>query len=356
MLNCKNRLHRLPISVLLVLSLFLGTVLSGCGLNNNKSVSKSSFYFNTIITLTLYGTDKEDAIDECFHLASRYENLLSNTIEGSEISQINALAGSGEYVTVSDETLEVLEDGIRYCELSQGAFDITIGKLSSLWNISEIAASLSDENNEADASCIPSQQAIEEALSTVDYTALEIRGNQVRLNTPGAMLDLGAIAKGFIADKMKDCLKSAGIKSALINLGGNVLTLGSKTNGSDFVVGIQKPFDDTGIPLATVSLSDKSAVTSGIYERYFRVDDKIYHHILDLSTGYPCENELDSVTIISDSSMDGDALSTTCFVLGSEKGMQLIEELDGIEAVFVTENLEYLTSSGLEAYSFAEYK
>lgn len=323
--------------------------------NASLSTSKSNFFFDTVITITIYGTEDSTPIDDCFAQAAVFENLFSNTIEDSEISQINACAGTGEYVTVSDDTLDILEDGIEYCKLSGGAFDITIGKLSSLWNISEITETLDTEDKETDASVIPSDAEIQAALATVDYTAIEIDENKVRLNNADAMIDLGGIAKGYIADRMKETLLADGVTSALINLGGNVLTVGSKPNGNDFRVGVQKPFDSANV-LGVVTVSDKSVVTSGVYERYYRVDGKLYHHILDLSTGYPCDNGLYGVTIISDSSMAGDALSTTCFVLGVEKGLELIESLDNTEAIYVTSDMEIQTSSGINnGVAFEEY-
>lgn len=160
-----------------------------------------------------------------------------------------------------------------------------------------------------------------------------------------AKLDLGGIAKGFIADKMKAYLQSKKITSGIINLGGNVLTVGEKSDGSDYTVGIQKPFDESGEPICTVKVKDKSVVTSGIYERYYRVDGKLYHHILDTTTGYPVNNNLYSVTIISDSSCDGDALSTTCFALGIDKAKELINSLSGVEAIFVTDDYSIITTS-----------
>ena len=146
---------------------------------------------------------------------------------------------------------------------------------------------------------------------------------------------------------MKEYLINEGISSGFINLGGNVLTLGKKNDGSNYTIGIQKPFDETGNAITTVEVDDKSVVTSGIYERYYRINGKIYHHLLDVSTGYPYDNGLYSVTIISESSMDGDALSTICFALGLDKGMELIESMDDTEAIFITDNYEVVSSSGV---------
>ena len=141
-----------------------------------------------------------------------------------------------------------------------------------------------------------------------------------------------------IADQVKNYLIEEGIEHAYINLGGNILTLGGKTDGSNFRIGIQKPFAEDGTVMAVLPLSDKSIVSSGNYERYFKKDGKIYHHILDPSTGYPIENNLNQVTIISDKSVDGDALSTTCYALGLDEGLKLIRSMDNIEAVFITDD------------------
>ena len=184
-----------------------------------------------------------------------------------------------------------------------------------------------------------------EAVTHIDYHCIKVEGNTVTLTDPEARIDLGGIAKGYIADRLKEYLKDEGIEHALIDLGGNMLTLGRRYDGNDFRIGIQKPFADTGTAMAVVSVNDKSVVTSGDYERYFEKDGVIYHHILDPDTGYPVQNDLDQVTIISDQSVDGDALSTTCFAMGLEDGLELIRSLDGIEAVFVTKDGEMHTSS-----------
>jgi thiamine biosynthesis lipoprotein len=324
----------------------LASLLQGCATNDSeKKVSRSGFYFDTIITITLYGTEDEEYIDSCFALAGEYEDKFSNTIETSEISQINQAGGT--FVEVSDETIEVLKTGIAYGEISGGLFDITIGGLSDLWNFSEIAENLESEDNEADASVLPSEEAVRTALSHVDFRKIEIDGNRVRLKDPDSKIDVGGIAKGYIADQMRAFLNEEGITAGVISLGGNVLTLGAKTADADYTIGIQKPFAETGTALGTVKIKDASVVSSGIYERYYRVDGTLYHHILDTATGYPVSNNLLQVTIISEKSIDGDALSTTCFALGLEDGMLLVEQTDGVEAVFVTDDGEVHCSSGI---------
>ena len=172
----------------------------------------------------------------------------------------------------------------------------------------------------------------------MDYRNVQVEGNTVTLKDPNSAIDLGGIAKGYIADKLKEYLESEGIKHAIINLGGNVLTLGGKLNGEPFRIGIQKPFDESGAPITSVEATDLSVVSSGNYERYFEVDGKIYHHILNPKTGMPYDNHLYGVTILSKTSVDGDALSTVCYSLGLEKGMELIKSLDGVEALFITDD------------------
>lgn len=347
----RNHRKTKRIGTALMLALLCG-LLSGCS-QETKKVSKEGFYFDTIITITLYGTTDEKYINDCFALASEYENKFSNTIKDSEISQINN--ANGAYVTVSDDTLELIQDGISYADESDGRFDIAIGALSDLWNISEIAENLDSSDNEADASVLPSDEAIQEALDHIDYHAIDIKGKQVRLTDPDIKLDLGGIAKGYIADQMRAHLRDEGITEGVISLGGNVLTLGEKASGEDYSIGIQKPFAASGTSLGVIKVKNASVVSSGIYERYYRIGDKIYHHILDTKTGYPVENNLYQVTIISKSSMDGDALSTTCFALGLDEGMKRIERTKDTEAIFVTEDGKTHCTSGIgDSITFEE--
>lgn len=339
------KLVRIGISLFLVGCILMGLPTLSRMQKSRLSVSKSGFYFDTIIQITLYGTDNGKLIDECFALADRYENLLSNTIPESDVSRINT--HPGEYVTVSPETLEVIKAGISYGRISHGAFDITVGNVSALWNFSEISAQLETKDNEASPNVLPDAKDVSAAISHVDYTKIQLNGNQVMLADSQAKLDLGGIAKGYIADKMREYLNEQGVTAGTVNLGGNVLTLGEKENGKSYVIGIQKPFSDSGQTLGTLKVPDASIVTSGVYQRYYRINGRLYHHILDTATGYPCENDLWSVTVISSSSMDGDALSTTCFALGLTDGMALIESLDDAEAVFVTNDQKIHTSSGI---------
>lgn len=290
-----------------------------------EPIAKSGFYFNTVIAIQLNDTSDESLIDDCFALADTYEHYFSRTLEGSDIYRINHAGGAP--VEVHDETAALIRAGIEYGKLSDGLFDISIGALTDLWDI---------PNNEG---VIPDAKAIKKAASTVDYTQIMIDGNTVTLKNPDARLDLGGIAKGYAADQMKAYLVAHGAREGFINLGGNVLTLGEKSDGTPYRIGIRKPFSEEGETITAVDVTDGSIVTSGRYERYFEKDGRIYHHILNPKTGYPYDNDLNAVTILSDSSMEGDALSTICFALGMEKGMKFIESMPGTDAIFIdTEN------------------
>ena len=187
---------------------------------------------------------------------------------------------------------------------------------------------------------MPADKDIQAALPFINYEDVAVEGNKLTFAKEGMELDLGAIAKGYIADKMKDFLVSKGVKSATINLGGNVLCIGKKPDNTPFRIGIQKPFADRSETIAVLDIEDKSVVSSGIYERYFEKNGTFYHHILNPDTGYPYNNHLVSVTIISDQSVDGDGLSTSCFALGLEKGMDLINSIPDVHAVFITDDYQ----------------
>ena len=280
--------------------------------------------FDTIVTIRIWDTSDRSVLEECEKLCQKYENLFSRTIDTSDVSRINQ--ANGQPVTVDQETADLIKTALHYGDLSDGKFDITIAPLSELWNFG---------HNDGQ---IPDPAAIEEARSYVNYKNVKVDGTTVQLLDPKAAIDLGAIAKGYIADQLKEHLESAGIKHGLISLGGNTVAIGEKPDGSPFKIGVQKPFAEQNDILTSLDIRNQSVVSSGTYERYFEKDGKIYHHILNPFTGYPYETHLQQVTIISDASVDGDALSTTCFALGLEEGSKLIKSLDGIEAIFVTDD------------------
>lgn len=294
---------------------------------NTSPISACSYdLLNTVTTIQIYDSDNYDLLRGCFAVIYRYEQIFSRTLETSEVYQINH--SSETVFTVSDELKELLSFALYYGNLSDGALDISIAPLSSLW----------DFTGAAHQSSAPEEGSLLSALSLVDYKNISLEGNTLIFLKEGMQLEFGSIAKGFIADKVKDYLLSNGVQSAIINLGGNILLVGEKPDGSAFQVGIQKPFEDRDAVVAAISsLKDVSMVSSGIYERYFYDSDgTFYHHILNPSTGYPCDTDLLQVTVISKDSVTGDALSTACFALGLDKGLELIHSLPDVYAVFIT--------------------
>ncbi len=319
----------------LAMSLFC---LAGCREKEITPVSRSAFLLNTFVTVTLYDTEDEAVLDGCMELCGEYEALLSKTLKTSEIYQMNHRKKGQRTFEVSDKTAEVLKKGLEYSRISEGAFDITVEPLSSLWDFT------------GEDPRIPPEEEIEAAVKRVDYRKVSLEGNVVTFADDDTTIDLGAIAKGFIADELKAWLKEQGVESAIINLGGNVLCLGKKPDGTPFKIGLQKPFATHNETVAALEITDMSVVSSGVYERHFIKDGVNYHHLLDPATGYPYENGLVQVSILSACSVDGDGLSTACFALGREKGMELIESMEGIEAVFMTEDGEMTGTSGMAAY------
>ena len=323
--NIRITIFLLSVSVLLLFC--------GCQKNPSQmSISDVGFYFDTVVEIKLNGTEDESILKECFDLMAEYESLLSRTREGSDVWKINHSAGTP--VSVSEDTVSLIRLARKYYDLSDGAFDITIAPYVTLWDF---------QNNPG---TIPTKDELTAASKHVGFENVQVSGNTVTLADPETQIDLGGIAKGFIADRLKEYLTKEGIESAWINLGGNVLTIGMKPDKSPWKIGIRKPFGAATETAAVICVSGKSVVTSGTYERYFEKDGTIYHHILEPKTGEPVQNHLYSVTILSDSSADGDALSTTCFVLGKEDGLALVESLDGIEAMFITDEQELIYSSG----------
>ena len=331
----KEKIKRiLPPFVFLLLSAVVFTVIIRDRTPVNP-ISLSGFKLNTVVTITVYDSKDESILQGCMELCDKYEALFSRTIPDSEISCLNAgeLAGADGVSLLSEPTRALLAEAFRYSELSDGAFDPTIGAVSSLWDFT-------GEDRHA-----PSRDAVEAALPYVGWEQAEQTDEGILL-PEGVQIDPGAIAKGFIADRIREYLLEQGVESATINLGGNVLCVGSKPDGSPFRIGVQTPFADRSETSAILEINGRSVVSSGIYERYFEENGVFYHHILDPETGFPCENELCSVTIISDTSTEGDALSTACFVLGLEKGMELIGSLPDVDAIFIDRDGNLYYSDG----------
>ncbi|SHK35480.1 thiamine biosynthesis lipoprotein [Hathewaya proteolytica DSM 3090] len=312
----------------------------GCG-ENNKEYSKDDFIMGTIINLEYYGKNGDKAIDESIERLKAMENLMSLNIDSSSINKINNHAYN-EDVKLTEEEEEVIKKAIYYGEISQGAFDISIRPVSKLWAIG------------TDKERIPKDSEIISGLAHVNYKniVLDEKNKTVRFLDKGMELDFGGIAKGFAADELTKILKKYDIKHALINLGGNLFVYGGKEKGEPLNIGIQDPLKEQGTYAAIVRVKDKSVVTSGNYERYFEVGGKRYHHIIDPNTGYPSDNGIISSTIISDKSIDGDALSTATYVMGVEKSMKLINSMDGVEAIFITKDKKIYTTKGLDGSNF----
>jgi thiamine biosynthesis lipoprotein len=321
-------------------------LLTGCSKGTAKKseyITKSDFLLNTDVTINLYDKQDEKIIDECFDLISKYEGIYSRTLKTSELYALNNRTAphSGNVYKISDEMADLLKYGLYYSKLSGGVFDISVEPLTSLWNFT------------ADKPKVPATSDIQAALPYVSYENIHLNGNEVTFDNDKTGIDLGAIAKGYIADKLKEFLESKGVKSAMINLGGNVLCVGEKPKGTPFHVGIQKPFADRNEVVGVMDINGLSVVSSGIYERCFTENGKLYHHILNPKTGYPFDNGLIAVTIISDKSVDGDGLSTSCFALGLDKGLKLVESIPNTYAVFITSDYELHYSKGFkEATNF----
>lgn len=334
-----------------VIIVILSLILLGCekqGANSSiEPVSKSDFYLDTIVDIRIY--DSIDNVDEVFEQAfnriGELENILSVHIEGSDLYKIKESAGINP-VEVSDETLYVIEKSIYYSQISNGYFDITAGPLIDLWRI------------DPPTGYVPTQKELDIALNKINYKDIIIDKNNstVMLKEKGMIANLGAIAKGYIADEVKKVLIDNGVEHAIINLGGNVMLLGDKPDGSDYSIGIQDPSSDRNSYLGLIKISDYSLVSSGDYERYFIQDGKKYHHILNPFTGYPADNEIRQVTIISSTSLACDSLSTTTFLLGLEEGLKLLENLEGVEGVFITSDNQVVLTSGIgDSFVFDEH-
>lgn len=312
-------------------------LLTGCQ-RKTEPISKSGFMLNTFVTVTIYDKDDPKILEGSLELCRSYENIFSKTLEGSEVYKLNHRPFNQQTVTVSDDIKALISEAQTYSERSNGGFDVTIEPLSSLWNFTS-------ENP-----VIPSEKDIKEAVTKVDYRNLKLEGNTLTFLSPDTTLDFGAVAKGYIADRLKDYLLEQGVKSAIINLGGNVLCVGEKPDGTPFKIGLQKPFADRNETIETLNIRDMSVVSSGVYERHFIKDGTNYHHLLNPRDGYPFQNGLVSVTILSKISADGDGMTTACFSLGLEEGLKLVNSLDGIYGIFITDDYEVYYSDGAKQF------
>lgn len=306
----------------------------------------------TIISQTIYTSANEETAGEILgEVISCIDDLEANNLswrlETSEIYQINAGAGSGQEVEISDLLTNVFDQCKKVYAASNGAFDFTIGSVARLWNIDAWAG----EEQETTSYMVPSQEQLAEALVYVGADKADVDGSMVSL-PEGMQIDLGAVGKGIALDEIRNVLEQrTEVTGAVISVGGSILTYGNKTDGSAWNVGIVDPFD-TSQNMGVLSLTGSWCVsTSGDYERYVEVDGVRYHHILDPYTGMPADSGVKSVTILTESGLFSDALSTACFVLGVEDGLELAEMFDA-EALFVDEQGEITMTEGMEQYFY----
>ncbi len=348
-------------SLILLCSVFCVLFLIGCS-KPDRVYKKSMFSMDTITTITVVSPSQEkaeEAIDAAFDEIKTLEEFLNYFSTESEITAINKAAGKVP-VKVSKETLDVVKKAVDVADATDGAFNPTIGPVIKLWGFSRQSSEHS----------LPSRKLIEDALRLVDYKKIKINNltSEIYLEEKGMELDLGGIAKGYAADKAIEAIKSKGIKSALVAIAGDIKGFGLKLDHQPWKVGIQDPRPEEskseankeGI-LAAMPLKDEAISTSGDYQRFFMKDGKRYHHIIDPRTGYPTASQVISVSVIAPEGYAADGISTGIFVLGSEKGIKLLESmgLDGIivdidKKIFLTKNLKGKINIIQKGYHVAE--
>lgn len=296
--------------------------------------SDTLFAMDTYMSLTAYGDRAEEAVEESKKEIQRLDNLWSVSSEKGELYAINQ-NGKG---AVSADTVEILERAEKIHKSTNGTFDITVYPLMNLWGFT------TGEYK------VPKEKNIKETLALVNQEQINLDAEQGTVTLgEGQKMDLGGIAKGYTSNRVMEIWKNAGITSGMVTLGGNVQVLGSKIDGTPWKVGIRNPEEEEGSMIGILQVTDCAVITSGGYERYFEEAGKEYHHILDTSTGYPAENGLISVTIVSSDGTLADGLSTALFVMGKEDAIaywkQHKEEFD---IVLVEENGEIYVTEGLE--------
>ena len=298
----------------------------------NKKTTGIGFYFDTVVSLSLWGAP-EGLMDEIWAACARYEQLLSKTIDASDVSRINN--AMGQTVTVDPETWEILRRAKEISAQTGGAFSITIAPVTALWSFTDTVTNM-----------VPTDEARLKMLPLVDDQKIALGENNTVTLPAGMEIDLGGIAKGYIADKVADIIREKAY-AGIVSLGGNVYTVGKKPDGSAFSVGIKDPHNPAASK-AIIYTGDGTVVTSGTYERGFSFGGVRYHHILDPETGWPSQSDLVSATFVMDSSMTADALATACIVIGSEKSLALAKELQ-LDAMFIDKDGQAFFTEGFEA-------
>ena len=316
-------------------------------------VEKEDFIFNTRVYQKIcYDNNDiktkeiEEIAEKATKLMRQFEEKLSFFYESSEVSSINENASNG-FIKISNDTFEILKKSIYYSKLTNGIFDITIAPLVKAWAIN------------SDNPTILSKEKIDELIDLVDYEDIILNKNNstVMLLRKNQKIDLGGIAKGYIADKIIDFYKENNIDSAIINIGGNIKVLGQKDENSFRSIGIYEPKKHSEKIICSIEAKDKSIVTSGGYERAFSYNGELYCHILNPKTGYPIKSDLKSITIVSDKSIDGDSLSTPLFIMGKNKAYEFMKK-HNISGVMITDKDEIIvTKNLLEGFKlFEDYK
>lgn len=302
--------------------------------------SRTETLLHTAVQIQVFheGEEVEAALNDAFDYMEAMEVQFSTNLEGSDVYRINQAAGV-EAVEVDEETFAVIKQALNIAEQSKGKFDISIGAVTNLWQIG------SDDARK------PSDDEIDAALPLIDYRKITIDEENltVKLEVKGMVIELGGISKGYIGGRVRDILASHGVTTAIINLGGNVVVMGtSPSNEEGWNVGVQDPDETRGQVVGTQRVTNGAVVTSGIYERFVEVDGIKYHHILDPLTGYPLDNEISGVTVFANTSFEGDSYSTALFLFGIEDGINFVESIEGLEAVFVDKDHGVHLTSGLK--------
>jgi len=328
----KNLAHS---SCILIIALLI-LCATGC----EKRFEESKFLMGTIVEITAVGDERDcqQAMKLAFDEIRRIDSLMNVHAEDSEISRINASAGKSA-VEVGSDTLTVINQSLRFADLTDGALDITVAPLMDLWGFG------------GESTRVPLDDELKEKLSLVDYKKVHVDKDRSTVELPSGMrIDVSGIAKGYAVDRAIQVLKDAGIRNAMVNAGGDIYALGSPSKKKLWRIGIRHPRDNSDL-LGILQLEDKAVATSGDYENFFEVDGKRYCHIIDTRTGRPVEGIM-SVTIVADNTMEADALATAVFPLGPDDGMKLIESLEGVDGLIMTgkneDDMKILVSSGME--------
>lgn len=302
-----------------------------------RMYERAGLQLGTFIQLRAAGKRAPAALDAAMAEIDRLEALLSYSVPGSDVSKLNAAAGTGR-VKLSSDTMAVLAAALQIAELSAGRFDPTVGPLVDAWGF----------RPDVEVQTVPTAEAVASALALVDYRKLKLypETGEAELLMPGMSVDLGAIAKGYVVDRVAAVLREAGVTSAVLDVGGNVFALGVRPEqGTAWRVGLQHP-RETDQLLGVIPLTERSVATSGDYQRFFEVGGQRYHHLIDPTTGYPASG-IASISIVAPTGMQADAVSTAAFVLGPEAGLVLVRQLE-LEAVMYTDDGQVQVTGGLQ--------